>query len=207
MPSTTRLLLADHHPPILAWLRRLLERDPTCEVAGEVRRAEATIAEAAALQPDLLILAYGLPGPPTAEVVRQVGDRSPSTRVLVYTGFPRAACLREVRRLGVAGYLCKAESSETVLEAIGQVARGGTWFPRDVPERPVPGAVPNPALTERERQVLRLLVEGRTDREISARLRLSQRRVGQLVSALYDKLGVDGRVQAAARAMRLGLVD
>ncbi len=89
-----------------------------------------------------------------------MGDRSPSTRVLVYTGFPRAACLREVRRLGVAGYLSTAESSETVLEAIGQVARGGTWFPRDVPERPVPDAVPNPALTERERQVLRLLVEG-----------------------------------------------
>lgn len=99
MPTTPiRLLLADDHPPILDWLTRLLECDPTFEVVGQALRADTAIAETAALRPDLLILDYCLPGLPAAEVVRRVGERSPGTRILVYTGYPSAACLREVRR-------------------------------------------------------------------------------------------------------------
>ena len=202
-----RLLLADDHPPILDWLPRLLEHDPAFEVVGRATRADTAIAEAAALRPDLLILDYCLPGPPTAEVVRRVGERSPGTRILVYTGYPTAACLREARRLGVAGYLAKTEPPETVLEAIGLVARGGTWFPRDVPERPAPGDLPCPAPTEREREVLRLLVEGLTDDEIAAEVHVTGRAVRYTLAALYDKLGVDTRVQAAVRSVRLGLTD
>jgi DNA-binding NarL/FixJ family response regulator len=169
-------------------------------------RADTAIAEAAALRPDLLILDYCLPGPPTAEVVRRVGERSPETRILVYTGYPCAACLREFRGLGVAGYLLKTEPPETVLLVIGLVARGGTWFPESV-ERPAPDGFPCPALTERDREVLRLLVGGETDEQIAAEVNLTGRAVRYTLRVLYDKLGVDTRVQAAVRAVRLGLTD
>ena len=114
---------------------------------------------------------------------------------------------------GVAGYVLKDEIEEAVVRAIRTVMQGDAWFSRPVVKklaRPAPSEAPpsaKPALTERELRVLQLLVAGKTDQQIGQELSIAERTVRYCLRNLYDKLGVDTRVEAVAQAVRLGLVQ
>ncbi len=204
-PRAARVLLADGHPLVLDALRRLVECDPAADLVGVAENAAAALEACASSFPDLLMLDSSLPGLPAAELVRQVAERCPQTRVLVLTGWPDGGRLCELRAAGAAGCLAMTKPVETIQAAMRLVALGGEWFPDAALNGRLPLGNPCPALTQREHEVLGLLVQGLTDKEIAERVGVSDRAVRYAVRTLYDKLGVDGRVQAAVRAVRLGL--
>ncbi|NJN68811.1 MAG: response regulator transcription factor [Chloroflexaceae bacterium] len=133
---------------------------------------------------------------------------SPATQVLILTAYHEDREVRPLMRLGIAGYVLKDEALDCLVQAVLTVARGGTWFSRAVTERFAqwsrgPDLPPwEERLTLREREVLWLVIEGRTNQEIGQVLGLRDKTVAKHLSEVFTKMGVTTRVEAAVRAVR-----
>ena len=213
MPEAIRVLLADDHALVRAGLRAALAPEDGITLVGEAASGHETLRMAAELQPDVLLLDVSMPGPPAAETVASLRAQCPETKVLVVTAYQSPALVRGLLAAGVAGYVLKDEPNAAVVNAVRVVAQGGSWVSRPVMEtlvEPAPRAgaqPPSPALTEQETAVLRLMVAGNADAEIGHALHVSERTVRRHLRSIYDKLRVDTRVEAAVRAVQLGLVE
>lgn len=211
MPAAIRVLLADDHPLVRAGLRAALADADDITLIGEAASGDETQQLARELQPDVLLLDVSMPGPPAADTVASVQAQCPGTRVLIVTAYHSPALVRGLLAAGVAGYVLKDEPNAAVVDAIRVVAQGGSWVSRPAMESLVQwsstGAAdqPSPALTDKETAVLRLMVAGRADVEIGHALHISERTVRRHLRSVYDKLRVDTRVEAAVRAVKLGL--
>jgi two-component system response regulator DegU len=148
------------------------------------------------------------------EATKKIKEERPRTAVVMLTMHENPAYLREAVRAGAAGYLLKDVSREELVDAIRQVATGGAFIESQMlkgmlsemkPQGPVPAAARN--LTKREREILSLVAEGMSNREIAERLVLSPETVKSHVAAILEKLGVSDRTQAAIYAVRNGLVE
>jgi DNA-binding NarL/FixJ family response regulator len=152
-----------------------------------------------------------MPGPPASDTVSYLREHYPDVRVLMLTAYDDEAYVRGLVAAGVMGYVLKDEMPETIVRALHAVMRGDTWFSlpvvRKLARKGTLDRDPSLAieLTEREREVLQYLVWGLTDREIGEELYISERTVRYDLRHVYDKLGVDSRVEAAAQAVQLGL--
>ncbi len=172
----------------------------------------AALATAGGAPPDILLMDVGLPGMDGLEGLRLVRERSPATQVLILTAFEdedkvfRAVCA------GAAGYLLKTASAGEIVAAVREVLAGGSpmtpriarrvlaMFTRFAPHKADSG------LSEREREILQLLVADMTKKEIAARLALSVHTVDTYLRRIYEKLEVNSRSGAVAKALRDGLV-
>lgn len=208
-----RVLLVDDHHLFRAGLRGLLE-----EEGFEVDDAEsgaAAVERARAQPPDVVVMDMHMPGLSGVEATPRVLAVAPSARVLMLTVASDDAAVLDAVRAGASGYLLKDAELDAISGAIRIAAAGGSVLaPRvasgvlaTVRERPAeaPDARLVAGLTDRERDVLRLLTEGAENAEIAARLYLSQSTVKTYLSSIFEKLGVQNRVQAAVLAIRLGL--
>lgn len=208
MSEAITIVLADDHPLMREGIENALRREGGLRVVGRAADSYEAMDLALSLRPRVLILDLNMPGPRPADVVRHLGAQAPQTRVLVLTAYDDDARVRELADAGAAGYLVKDEPPETLLRAVRAVARGTTWFPGSLRDRLAEGGVrPGgaPLLDDREREVLRHVVAGETDREIAATLYLSERTVRRTLRGLFDRLGVSSRVELAARAGELGI--
>lgn len=216
MDSTPiRVLLADDHPLVRAGIRATLSSETDIVVVGEAADAMEAQRLAEEVQPDVLLLDLSMPGPSATETVTYLRERCPKVRVLILTAFDDDAYVRGLVNAGVAGYVLKDEVPEAVSCALRAVVAGGTWFSRHLMQRlaqnPLDNAdtageeVEEPKLTGREVQILQLLVEGQTDREIGQELNLAERTVRYCLRNIYDKLRVANRTEAAYRASQLRL--
>ena len=205
-----RVLLVDDHALVRSAIRQALEA-PDVIVVGEARSAEEALEMAPRLRPDLVLLDIDLPGMSGIDAVRELAPRLPDTRVVMLTVSTDRRDLLDAVRLGAAGYLTKDLSGDALLRAVRGIRRG------DLPMSRVHAAVvvdhltrgarsPGSAgtgldavLSSREQEVLRLLAEGMTDREIAAALSISPRTVESHVSSVLRKLGVRNRAEAAQR--------
>ena len=209
-----RVLIADDHPIFRDGMRGLLESVPDTEVVGEASSGEEAIALATALQPDVILMDLKMPGCNGIEATRRILATSPHIGVLVVTMFEDDDSVFAAMRAGARGYLLKGANQAETLRAIRAVGNGEAIFGPAIAQRligffaapaPTVPAQVFPDLTEREREVLALIAEGRGNQEIADQLFLSLKTVRNHVSNIFSKLQVADRAQAVIRAREAGL--
>lgn len=208
--TTMRVVLAEDHPITRAGIRNLLEKAADIDVVGEAGDGSETLRLVRELAPDVLLLDMELPGLKGVEVARQLQAAHAPVRILALSAYDDKEYIRGLLSSGAAGYLTKEEAPEAILDAVRGVARGEHgWLSRQVAaqladwtqQEADPGG-----LTRRESEVLELVVEGKTNQEIGLALGISEKTVEKHLEAVYAKLGVASRVEAAVHAVRAGLV-
>lgn len=207
-----RVLLADDHPVVRSGMRKLLERAEDIQVVGEACDGKETLALVEKLLPDIVLLDMEMPRLPGVEVARQLRQHFPEVRILALSGHAERGYILDLLQLGVSGYLIKDESIETILAAVRGVANGETgWLSRRVSAQISNWMRKNDQesqnLTQRELEVLRLVVAGKTNQRISYELRISEKTIEKYLETIIRKLGVGSRVEAAVYAVRNKLLD
>ena len=209
-----RILLVDDHPLVRNGLRALLASVPDMTVVGEASNGEEAIAQAAELQPDIILMDLHMPGLNGIEATRRIVQVHPHIGILVLTMLEDDASVFAAMRAGARGYLLKGADQADVLRAIGVAAHGEAIFSPPIARRLMqyfenmqPILPPNvfPDLTEREREILGLIARGKSNVEIAGELVLSPKTVINHVSNIFSKLQVVDRAQAVLRAKQAGL--
>jgi len=214
-----RLLLVDDQALFREGLRTLLGLQADFEIAGEAANGEEAVACARSLAPDVVLMDLRMPVLGGVEATRRIVAGAPGCRVIVLTTFEEDEEVFAALRAGAAGYLLKASPSGKLCEAIRLAARGESFLEPSVTakvvgefarmsERAVRRTAPPLAepLSARERDVLRLLAEGRSNKEIASELGIAEGTVKNHMSNVLGKLGALDRTQAALRARELDLI-
>ena len=213
--ETLRVLVAEDHPLFRKGMISLLSSVPEFEVVGEAKTGEEAVARAAQLQPDVVLMDLQMPEVNGIEATRRILQESPSIRVLVVTLFEDDDSVFMALRAGARGYVLKDADEEEMVQAIRAVGRGEAIFSPNVATRVLAyfaasspgGASPQafPTLTDREREILRLIAQGQPNPSIARQLSLSTKTVGNYVSNIFTKLQVADRAEAIIRAREAGL--
>lgn len=207
-----RILIADDHPIFRFGMISLLNSDPDMLVVGEAKSGEEAVTMAAALEPDVILMDINMPGIHGLDATRQISTRFPSISVLMMTMMEDDTVLAALRA-GARGYLLKGAEGDETLQAIKTVAAGGSIFSPAITDRVI-GFISDPTsrsqrifsdLTEREYEILRLMVQGLTNTAISERLFISQKTVRNYVSIIFSKLQATSRGEAIAKANEAGV--
>ena len=209
-----RVLIADDHPVFRNGMRALLASLPEMEVVGEATTGAEVIALAAAEQPEVIMMDLQMPGVGGIEATRRILNMSPHIRILVVTMFEDDESVFAALRAGARGYVLKGASPHEIVQAIAAVANGAAIFSPAIAQpvldffaAPRPTAPILPELTDREREILTLIVQGHTNQSIANRLVLSLKTVQNHVSNIFSKLQVVDRTHAILRAREAGLGD
>lgn len=190
-----RVVIAEDQGMVLGALASLLALEPDIDVVGRAPDGPAALDLVASLRPDVLLSDIEMPGMTGIEVAARLGAARSATRVLIVTTFGRAGYLRRAIDAGVRGYLLKDSPAERLADAIRQVAAGGRVIDPDLAATAA-FAPPDP-LTDRERAVLRLAQDGRSNKEIGRALDLSPGTVRNYLSEAAAKLGASNRIEAS----------
>jgi DNA-binding NarL/FixJ family response regulator len=210
-----RVLLADDQALVRAGFRALLERADDIEVVGEAADGEQAVARTAELRPDLVLMDVRMPDLDGLAATRAIKQAFPEVCVVIVTMYENADYMFEALKAGAAGYVLKDATQAQLVGAIRQVLRGDALLNSELATqvlyRLAGGATPQstpPAqrLTPREYEVLRLLAQGQTNREIARNLGITAGTAKVYVERIIAKLGVSDRTQAAVRAIGLGLL-
>lgn len=203
MTQKTRVLLVDDHPLVRAGIRTILGTAPDIEIVAESEDGGDAVERCEEHFPDILLLDLSMPGLSALEVIEQLKERSPRTKVIVLTAYDDDALVRGTVDGGAAGYVMKDEAIEVVLAAIRAVMAGGTWFSRQVLQSllhpPQNNRLPN--FTTRESDVLALIGQGQDNSQIAKSLHLAEQTVRNYASRIYEKIGVRSRPEAVVWAI------
>lgn len=211
--DSLHVLIADDHPIFRNGMRALLTSVPDIEVVGEATTGDEAVNLACTLQPDVILMDLQMPGGISGiEATRGILDTSPHIRILVVTMFEDDDSVFAALRAGARGYLLKGASPNEMVRAIQAVASGEAIFSPTIAQRlidffasPRQKTVPIfPDLTDREREILTLIVQGHSNQEIAAHLVLSLKTVRNHVSNIFSKLQVADRAQAILLAREAG---
>lgn len=212
----TRVLLADDHAVLRAGLKMLINSQPDMEVVGEASDGATAVQLCEQVDPDVVVMDIAMPGMNGLEATRQIRKRRLRTRVLALSMHANEEYLFQLLQAGGSGYVLKKAADTELLDAIRMVARGEIYlYPevtkylvRDYLQRLHEGDtnVALDSLTEREREVLRLVAEGYTTQEIAQQLVLSPKTVETHRAHIMDKLGLRSRSELVRYALRKGLL-
>ncbi len=211
---TIRVLLADDQALFREALTTLLEVQPGIQVVGEAANGEEAVRASAAARPDVVLMDLRMPVLDGIAATARLRTEQPDVRVIALTTFDDDEDVLAALRAGAVGYLLKDVSAARLVEALVAAARGETVLQPSVVAQVVARVVRIPAgtepsthpLSEREVALVRLLADGRSNREIAAALYLAEGTVKNLVSSVLSKLEVRDRTQAALRARDLGIL-
>lgn len=215
MNGTTSVLLVDDH----ALLRDMFQdqlgaRGFDVVTTGDTEEAVALAVET---RPDVVVLDIEMPGRSTFDIARLLQTASPGTKVVFLSAFVRDAYIEQALAARASGYLCKCEPLDEIVRGIEAAAQGGTYFAREVLRRIVidgsharladPPATRSSLLTDREREVLRHVARGRSQRQVAQLLGISVKTVQHHLASIMDKLEIHDRVELAHFAIREGIVE
>jgi DNA-binding NarL/FixJ family response regulator len=214
MTDPIRILVADDHPIVRDGLVAVLLTQPDFDVVGESATGPETIERVAALDPDVVLLDLEMPELDGVETLRRLRERDPEIRVIVFTAFDTDERIVKAVQAGAQGYLLKGVPRGEIFSAVRIVHGGGALLQPVVASKLLgrvrravePSSSPD-ALTDRELEVLRLLAQGQTNKEIAAALVITERTVKFHVSSILDKLGAGNRTEAVTLAAQQGLID
>ena len=213
-----RVLIVDDQTVVREGLAAILSTEPEIDVVGLAGDGQQALELAAELGPDVVLMDLKMPVLDGVQATQQLHRRHPGISVLVLSTYADEEWVLNALRAGAAGYLLKDTRRETLIAAIKGTAEGQSYLDPDVAgtvmrqavsgaPAPAPGPYLVEALTERERQVLRLLARGYSNPEIARHLHLARGTVRNYVSSILQKLGVADRTQAAVEAVRRGLLE
>lgn len=210
-----RLVVADDHPIVLEGLVALLEHEPDMQVVGQATDGRRALEQVRRAAPDVALLDITMPEMSGLEITRQLRQDMPDVRILILTMHDEEAFFFEALQAGASGYVLKGAGRDELLSAISLVASGGVYIPPQLAKGLVREALRHSALsesetsdplTEREQDVLRLIAQGLTNKEIADRLILSLNTVKTHRLRLYQKLGLHTRAELVAFARRRGIL-
>jgi two-component system response regulator NreC len=207
--ETTTIVLADDHAVVRSALRLLLDAEPGFEVVAEAGDAEAAIRYVRGHKPKVLILDLNMPGRPSLDAVPDIRAASPATEIVVLTMQNEPAFARRALQAGVRGYVLKEAADAELVQAVRSAAIGDTYLQPTLGAKLAAGAAERDGdeLSERERDVLRLIALGHTNAEIAERLYISIRTVESHRAHIQQKLRVSSRAELVRYALSHGLVE
>jgi DNA-binding NarL/FixJ family response regulator len=193
-----RILIVDDHEVVRQGLRALLEKVEGWSVCGEAANGREAVEQAAALKPEVVLLDLGMPELNGLEAARRISKAHPRCAIVVLSAYQEDAVVRDVIAAGVRGYVLKSESARDLALAVQSVLEGRPFFSAKIADvvlgsmtgRTSTAAAPSVHLTPREREVLQLLAEGRTNKEVAAALGLGVKTTATHRASLMKKLGV-----------------
>jgi DNA-binding NarL/FixJ family response regulator len=209
----TTILIADDHPMFRKGMRSLLESLSDFEVVGEANGGLEVAQMAEDLQPDIILMDLQMPGGGGLEAIREITSQSPHIRILVVTLFEDDDSVFAALRAGARGYLLKDADENEMVRAIRAVANNEAIFSPTIANRvlsyfatrPTLPKTLFPGLTDREREILKLIAQGDNNAKIAQALSLSQKTVSNYVSNIFSKLQVADRAQAIIKAREAGV--
>ncbi len=212
-----RILLADDHTLVRKGIRSLLDAEEDIEVIGEAINGRDAVDQATRLHPDIVLMDITMPQLNGLEASRQILKASPQTKIIILSMYTNEEYIFQSLRVGVAGYLIKEAVVEELIFAIRSVYQGGSFLSpsvsglvidefrrQSISESQID---PYETLTDREREVLHLIAEGKSNREISDLLCLTVKTVEVHRSRLMEKLGIHGVADLTRYAIRKGLIS
>jgi two-component system NarL family response regulator len=205
MTTRIRVLVVDDHPVVRAGLATLLDGEPDMQVVGAAANAEEAVEKFAALMPDVTLMDLRLSNTSGIELTERLRGRWPAARIIMFTSFHREEEVYAALRAGVLSYVRKGAPAADLLEAIRVVNAGGRRIAPEVGAQ-MAEHLSCDDLSEREREVLERMFEGRSNREIGDSLDISVHTVNIHVRNLMSKLGAHRRTEAIVIALRKGLL-
>ena len=203
MPRTFRILIADDHAVVRQGLKLLINSQPDMTVVGEAADGAAVIQQAAAVEPDIVVMDLSMPGMNGLVATRVLKEARRSVAIVALTRHDDETFLQEVLRAGASGYVLKQSNPVEFLQAIRAVAAGGVYLDPAVTSRVADGLLTKasrardltpPPISERETDVLRLIAIGHSNKEVAAQLKISVKTVEVHKANAMKKLGLTGRV-------------
>lgn len=210
--TARRVLIADDHPVVRAGLRALLEGAADLDVIAEAGSGEEAVRLALELVPDVVLMDLRFAGTDSGidgvEAIRRLAAGAPGLPVVMLTSYSGRADVVRALEAGARGYVLKAGPPEDLFRAVRSAAEGGLGLAAEVVGDLVGQVVsPAPELTQREREVVRLMADGHSNRSIADALYLAEATVKTHLVRIYRKLGVDNRAAAVAEAVRRGMLE
>jgi two-component system, NarL family, response regulator NreC len=208
----TRILLADDHAVVRQGFKMILSAQSDMEIVGEAANGREAVELAQQLKPDIIVMDVAMPELNGIEATRRLATTAPHTRVVALSMHKDSVYVREVLRAGARGYLLKDSGAEDLVRAIRAVANGESWLSPAVSNAVLDDyrrhvTDPIDLLTSREREVLQMLAEGKTNKEIAAVLNLSVYTVDAHRGRIMEKLNLHSINELVRFAVRNGLID
>jgi DNA-binding NarL/FixJ family response regulator len=215
IPLVTRILVADDHPIVRSGLKKVLDAADDLEVIAEAENGAEAVEKALAEDVHLAILDVSMPGMTGIQAAAELHKRKSELRVLVLSMYDSEQFLFEALKAGASGYVLKSDADQDIVEACRRTMRGQSFlYPsavatlvRDYVERGRPDDEQFDILTPRELQVLKLIAEAHTSKQIAKELFISIKTVERHRANILDKLGMTDRVELTRYAIRRGLIQ
>ncbi len=211
-----RIIIVDDHEVVRIGMRSLLEQYPQYEVVAEAGSAKEAVTQVETYRPDIVLMDIRLPGKSGIDACEEIKRNTPDTKIIMLTSYAEDEMLFSAIKAGASGYILKQIDSEGLIKSIEAVARGEAMLDPAVTQRvfqEVRKAVKEEeaasfvSLSQQEKMVLKLVSEGKTNREIAQALYLGEGTVRNYVSSILSKLGVSNRAEAAAYAVEHNLKE
>ena len=200
-----KVLVADDHAIVRIGLKSVLDYETDIEVVGEAKNGIEAVQEAERTQPDVIIMDLVMPRKDGVSATREIHMRLPDTKILILTTFGTSDGIAHALEEGASGAMMKTADDEKIVSAIRRIARGETYISPDI-RRQLEENPPVPKLSPRQTEVLTMIANGKSNKEIAAQLGIRIDSVEDIANALYAKLSVSNRAEAVDIAHRKHLL-
>jgi len=217
MRDTIKIILADDHRIFRKGLKSLLSEKENIEVLAEADNGDEALEAARKYKPEIVVMDIAMPKMDGIEATRQIRERFPDTEVVVLSMHAKKAYIDQVLKAGAKGYVLKDSDEENLLSAIETVHNGGYYLDSPIADQVLSDYFSDKSkrdlkkqsdpLSEREREVLRLLAEGHSNKEVADTLYISRKTVENHRANIVRKTGIQGQVGLTKYAARIGLID